>query len=144
MYFFGCAIGGREIMKRELVLGLLLVCGSIIIAGIVFVTQNEYVKEEIVIEVTVGDYAGIDVDTEKLTFGTIKPGMISERTIKLESDQPEEVTLTIEGISFVSVSQEKMVVTPGNPVVVTVKAEPPKEADKNTYVGKLIMLSKAL
>ncbi len=102
-------------------------------------------RQEIPIDVTIGDYVGINLDPGSLHFGTLLPGTSARRYFVLRADQEDiAISLIVADIPFVIPEATSFILHKGENRSVTFTAAPPKELEKRTYIGKLIILTKRL
>jgi len=89
----------------------------------------------------VGDHAGFDVDTEKITFGMVKPaGNSCTRFVFISNkkDHPLKVYISLHGnfADWVSVSEDYFVLQPGEEKKLSFSASAPGDAAYGNYTGK--------
>jgi hypothetical protein len=124
----------------SLVVFLVVVLGTVYL----FTLFMPYSVEEMPIFVYVGDKVGIDVNTTAVTFGTLMPGDGAERTVKIYAPVKEQVFLRVEGIDFVSLDVEEVVLEADQTTNVAIYAKPPEGTKKGPYEGKLLLVTKKL
>ena len=128
----------------------LLLC-SLGVALVLFFTILLYylfhplTRQEISIDLTIGNYIGINVDQDTLHFGTLRPGASAERSLILRADDYDiAVQLIVEDLPFVIPEEETLIIKQGESKAVRFFAKPGDDQEKKTYTGRLIILTKRL
>lgn len=97
-------------------------------------------SQEFGMRVTVGSYAGYDVTTSEIVFGTIPPGSISIRNITFSNNFtfPVRVEQTASGelAPWVSTHDNYFVLQPGEAKNLGVALELPTGIEHRNYTGK--------
>lgn len=100
-------------------------------------------KQVIPMELTVADYAGINVDTDKVYFGALPPGGSSTRTLSVSNTygRPLEVTLVARGqlAGWVGYSPRVFLLEVGESRQVNVTTVVPTNAKLGNYSGNTII-----
>lgn len=95
--------------------------------------------KELDMSLIVGSHTGIDVDTEKLTFGMIMPASSSTREVFISNkkDCPLKVYINFYGdfAEWVSVSEDYFVLKPGEEKKLSFSASAPRNAAYGNYTG---------
>lgn len=120
-----------------IIAGILIV---ILIGGSMYLLTQDYFVQTIPIVVPVGDYAGVNVETGNLTFGTLQPGMRGERSITLRVDEPTIIHIRITGIDFVHAATASLSVDAETPHHLTIRAQPPDDTPHGIYEGVLHLI----
>ena len=125
--------------KTKLIIIVLIVC-SITAFLTVFLTvsyERPYVSYDMYL--TVGDYVGVNTDTDALWFGTVMPGEMGNRWININSTEQSKVVLEVSGelASWVSVSDNNFIVESGENKSIKVTALVLETAKYGDYAGKL-------
>jgi len=130
-------------MKENHIFILLLVAALVSITFTILFYSFYKIADvkEINMSLIVGDHIGFDVDTEKLTFGMVKPaGSSSTRYIDLSNkkDYPLRVYINFYGslAECVSVSENYFILNPGEEKKLSFSAIAPRNAAYGNYTGK--------
>lgn len=91
------------------------------------------------IVIQVGDHVGFNVDQQTINFGTALPGSTVEREVVLTTDKDSLITLTIEGLDFVSPHESHFVLEKGKTKRASILATVPKNQPPGGYNGTLII-----
>lgn len=103
-----------------------------------------YDTTKIPIAVMVGDYAGFNIDTKNLNFGTVYPGAVSEREVAIETDKDVFVTLSVDGIKFVEPLENNFMLKAGERKNIVVRASILGGEPFGNYTGSLVVVSKRI
>jgi len=99
-------------------------------------------KNEIKINLDVGDHIGFNIDNEELNFGTVTPGNHAIRNITLSSNRDFDVKVKIKVNkykSWYSVSENDFVLNKGDNRTIVVRVDVPGDVNYGKYDAKLIM-----
>ncbi len=100
--------------------------------------------KEIPATVNVGGYIGVNVDTDKLYFGTLGAGNYAERSIHIENYKCGKCIVTIKSKGEISrwlgYSDAKFRIFKGEIKTVNVTLSIPKNAHEGTYDGTVRIL----
>lgn len=123
---------------------LALIVGVLIVAlFVVIIVPNLGFKQVIEMDLNVADYAGFNVDTDKLFFGSTTPGSTSRREIVVENIWEDELFVTLiatgELRGWSSFSDNKFVIKPGETKGVNITVSVPKNAEVRKYTGKTVI-----
>lgn len=125
---------------------LALLSLSLLIAYSMIPSASSKQEERINMHITVGNYAGFNVDTDALYFGTVVPGARSERTIRVENTGSKKITavLRVSGIleQWTVLSKNNFKIAPGMAENVSVKVTAPDDAKLGNYSSTLIIIFK--
>lgn len=115
---------------------ILLFAGIILFFSFFIYTHRPFIQT-IPITLTVGHYAGFNLTSTELNFGTILPGGTAERQITLVSLQNASAFLSLHGIEFITMDEQIALLQPGIPVVVHLVASVPENQTEGVYRGTL-------
>jgi len=134
----------KTTIKQLLLLFLLLL--FIAFFSVFFYYQiHPITKQEIPINLTVGDYTGVNLDTNEIHFGTLKRGSTAQRPVHLRAEYYDVVvSLYVEGIPFVYPEQETLIIRKGENTTVRLFATVDYLAPQKSYDGTLLVLMKKL
>lgn len=128
---------------------LLALC--ILVLLVIFLTVFLYTsfhpitQQRIPLDVTVGDYLGVNLDDDALHFGTLNPGSSSQRGILLRADNyAVAITLAVEGIPFIFPERDHLVLQQGEQEIVRVYAVTDILTPRKHYEGALVITAKKL
>ena len=122
--------------------GIVLV---IFITAFLYYTLHPVTKQVIPIDVTVGDYTGINLDSDAIHFGTLKPGSMAQRPVILRADEyAVEITLLVEDIPFVFPENSTITLQKGQNEAVRLFAVTDILTPQKKYEGRLLILTKKL
>jgi len=131
------------IMKKNYLFILLLVIALISITATNLFYSFYIIADvkEFNMSLIVGDYAGFDVDTERLAFGMVSPGGNScIRFIDLSNkkDYPLKVYINFYGnlAELVSVPENYFILQPNEEKKLSFSASAPRDAAYGNYTGK--------
>ncbi len=117
--------------------------------GLVSIIHDAYYTldvSEIEIDMAVGDRVGINLDTDKLWFGTLKPGSTAIRSIDIKNDYefPITVKLSVEGEleERIRISKSFINLEPGQTTKVEISANVPVKKKYGNYTSKLVIISR--
>ena len=130
-------------LKKLVWSGIILCC---LLAGLIIWTFFvKYETQKIPIFIRVGDYVGFNITQEKvINFGTVMPGGNSERSIVLTGERAEEITLHVENIDFIVLSEERLILQKDEKRIINLLAAVPQGLPKGTYEGELLVTSKRI
>ena len=136
-------------MKKKTRQFLVYMCILFVFALLVtifsYYTFHPLTRQEIPIQLSVGDYVGINLDTDALYFGTLRPDSQVERPLLFRADRyPISVQLIIENIPFVTAEESLFTLQKGESKAVRFFAQVDKDTEQKDYTGKLIVLTKKL
>ncbi|MBI1972925.1 hypothetical protein HYS50_02890 [Candidatus Woesearchaeota archaeon] len=135
----------HKLTQRYLWLLLFAVIILIFLTAFGYYMLHPVTQQVIPVDITIGDYTGINLDDDAIHFGTLKPGSLAQRPVRLRADAYDvEITLLVEGIPFVFPEQEKIVLRKGEQETIRLFAVTDLLTPRKTYEGRLIILSKAL
>lgn len=136
-------------MKKYLVF-LVLCVAAILFCSLTIIFYSFYNIKEIKtidMDLKVGDYVGINTDTDALHFGTINPGGFGTRSVLLSNnyDTTLKVKIKVYGdlAEFVSVQNNFVLLkneTKKIPFIVSI----PQEAVYGNYTGKAVFILKRI
>lgn len=136
-------------MRKKTSRLLFVLC--VLVLLVVFLTVFLYtffhpVTQQIIpMDVTVGDYLGVNLDDDALHFGTLNPGSSSQRTILLRAEYyAVAITLTVEGIPFVFPERNSFILQQGEQEIVRVYAVTDILTPRKRYEGTLVITTKKL
>lgn len=126
--------------KVTLFIVVLLVIGIVSLAY-TFLFASEI--EEFDMYLTVGDYVGLNVDTDALYFGTIFPDGSGYRTLTLGNDgffsKRVKIDVTGELRDWVWTAENNFILDRNENKEITVHVSVPKDAEFGNYTGRLRM-----
>jgi len=130
-------------VKKNYLFILLLVIALISITATILFYSFYIVEDvrEFDMSLIVGDHAGFDVDTEKISFGMIMPaGNSCTRYVFVSNkkNHPLKVYISLHGnfADWVSVSDNCFVLQPGEEKKLSFSASAPRDAAYGNYTGK--------
>ncbi|MDO8510770.1 MAG: hypothetical protein Q7S55_01245 [Nanoarchaeota archaeon] len=85
-------------------------------------------------------YVGFDLNKQNLTFGTLSPGAMAERTASSEYSKNATAYVWVEGdlSSWIIISPKKFETTPAVPQEIVFTALVPSTAREGEYNGKVV------
>ena len=131
--------------KKHLMLIFLLLFLIVILSVFFYYQRHPITKQEIPINLTVGDYTGVNLDMNELHFGTLKRGSTAQRPVNLRAEYYDvEVSLYVQGVPYVYPEQETVIIRKGENVTVRLFATIDYLAPEKSYNGTLLVLMKKL
>ncbi|MCF7910485.1 hypothetical protein K9L16_02325 [Candidatus Pacearchaeota archaeon] len=113
-----------------------------IIIFVIYISSNVIEKQEIFVELVIGNKSGFNLDPGKISFGEITYSSNSERKIYLKNnyDFPVKVELLVEGniTQFLNYKNQYFI-EPGKTEIATINAQSPEYAKLGYYSGNLII-----
>lgn len=134
-------------MKRNnLILMLVLICFFIMgTTSFFYFRYNTLSIEEYPMFLLVGDKLGIDVGSDIIRFGRIKPGGGSSRTFVLQNDYSQEVKINMRIFgdleSYASLSDNHFVLVPNETKEVMISVGVPNDLSFGNYTGTLRVIT---
>jgi hypothetical protein len=110
--------------------------------AVLFIHNYYYVVEEIPINIQIGEQFAIDLDPSKgIYFPEIPQGMVVSRAINISNNSgySKKIKLKIEGVSFVSLSDNNFIIKSGENKEIKVLINSSYEV--GVYEGKLLVYS---
>lgn len=136
-------------MRKKNLQRLLALC--VLVLLLIFLTVFLYTffhpvtRQTIPMDVTVGDYLGVNLDDDALHFGTLNPGSSAQRGVLLRADSyAVAVTLTVEGIPFVFPERDSLILQQGEQAIVRMYAVTDLLTPRKRYEGTLRIITKKL
>lgn len=134
-------------MKRidSFILISIVILFSILATTIIHSYYNTLEVNKIDVDLKVGDLVGINLDTDKLWFGTLKPGTTAMRSISVANDyeMPIIVSFAIKGSlqENIAFSDEELWLEPGSSSDVMIYANAPENMPYGNYTSTLMVIS---
>ncbi|MEK6839776.1 MAG: hypothetical protein AABX72_02455 [Nanoarchaeota archaeon] len=100
-------------------------------------------EQTIQIIVSVGPYAGFNVNSSLLHFGTLLPGSRAERTIHLRVQERSNVFLSSD-LPFILIEPSSLILEPDLDYLVRIIALIPKEQPLGLYSGTLLIRTQSI
>ncbi len=125
--------------KRILIAAIIGIC---LVAIVLYVIPLSVETKGIQINVVAERKVGINLDTDKVYFGTVPVGGSALRNITIaNSGSKKRFVLSVEGPlnDWISASQSKLVLWPGENKTVTLNIEVPKNATPGNYTSNLVI-----
>lgn len=125
--------------KRILIAAVIGVC---LVAIVLYVMPLSVETKGIQISVTAERKVGINLDTDKVYFGTVPVGGSASRNVTIaNSGSKKRFVLSVEGPlnSWISASQSKLVLWPGENKTVALHIEVPKNATAGNYTSNFVI-----
>ncbi len=123
---------------------VLLIIVLLLIFSLSFFVVTSYVDGEVLSSTSflytlnVTDYVGMNLDTDKLHFGGVRPGGSSSRSLNISSEFEGFVYLTSD-IDWLFVSEQGGFVGPDNPLKVDFSMVVPSGSDLGDYEGEIFI-----
>lgn len=131
--------------RRHLLILSLLVGIAIVGTLVFYYSLYPVTKQVIPVDITVGDYLGVNLDDDALHLGTIRPGSSAQRSIVLRADSSDsEIRVIVEGIPFLFPEYEVLTLKKGKSEVLRFFAVTDLFTPKKKYEGRIILLTKRL
>ncbi|GEM_PF-2856188 len=130
-------------MKKINVIGIVLLALLVTIFLTIWFygSMHSFVKQEIPIDLTVGDYMGINVDVDSLHFGTLRKDFSAEKKILIRADRADIfITLDVQDIPFVQPEVDYFFLKQGASREVILTATIDKDTPPGYYQGTLLIL----
>lgn len=131
--------------KKELIILISLV-GLIFILVAIFL-YNSYLilgVENVEFSVIVGDNVGLNVDTDRMYFGTVPLGGIAERGLSIRNDNypkaKARIHINSEISDWVSASNNNLFLKKGEEANVNFMVEIPSNVEKKEYNGSILVI----
>lgn len=93
-------------MKLPIVIGILLGLALLLSAIALLLQPSDQISYETYVKVD--DYVGINLQTDKIYFGTVSPGATGKRDITIGSEKMRYVRLQFEGVTAPWLSAQEM------------------------------------
>lgn len=125
--------------KRILIAAIIGIC---LVAIVLYVIPLSVETKGIQINVVAERKVGINLDTDKVYFGTVPVGGSALRNVTIaNSGSKKRFVLSVEGPlnDWISASQSKLVLWPGENKTVTLNIEVPKNATPGNYTSNLVI-----
>ena len=131
--------------KKHLLFLFSVILLIIFLTIFIYYLNHPVTKQTIPINLTVGDYTGVNLDTDMLHFGTLKPGSTAQRPVHLRAEYYDvAVSLYVQDIPFIYPEQETFILRKGEQTTIRLFAYVDYLAPKKDYEGKLLILMKKL
>lgn len=135
----------QKTTKHHLFLCAAAVLLVVLITAFFYYRAHPITRQEISIDLSIGDYVGVNADQDALHFGTLLPGASAERSLVLRADEyPITVQLIVQDLPFVVAEETDFVLAQGESKSVRFFARPDRQLEKKTYRGTLLILTKRL
>ena len=135
----------QKTTKRHIFLCTAAVLLVVTVTVFFYYLTHPITRQEISIDLSIGDYIGINVDQDALHFGTLQPGASAERSLVLRADEhPVAIQLIVQDLPFVVAEETNFILAKGESTSVRFFAKPDKQLEKKTYRGTLLILTKRL
>jgi uncharacterized membrane protein len=125
--------------KRILIAAIIIVC---LVAIVLYVMPLSVETKGIQINVVAERKVGINLDTDKVYFGTVPVGGSALRNVTIaNSGSKKRFVLSVEGPlnSWISASQSKLTLWSGENKTVTLNIDVPKNATPGNYTSNLVI-----
>ncbi len=134
-----------KLMTISLIVLFILISATMLVYNF-YVIQNVIVRE---MHLKVEDTLGVNTDTDKLWFGKVVPGGISERKVDITNEYnfPIFVSIKLDGelSDYVTVSENNFVLQPAEKRIVYYYATTTKETPLGNYTGiTRVVINRAL
>lgn len=133
--------------KNKFLFAIVIFLFSFFIFFLVYFLNSHLIleKREFLTELKVGDSVGFDLNNSVLTFGTIPPGLFSNRSIILENDYgfPVYFEFSAKGnIKDFLIFEKVILLGDGEKRSVDILAKVPGDSKEGAYSGKIIIILK--
>lgn len=129
-------------MEKKKITNIVIVIVILLFVGVLVFRPTGWVRE-IDMYITVDEYAGFNVGTEALFFGTVPAGGTSKRTLTIDNiwDTDLEVQLSTEGelAGWTHFSKQSFTLAVGGNETVDVAVSVPGDAAAGNYAGRTII-----
>ncbi|HLC72413.1 MAG TPA: hypothetical protein VJH37_02410 [Candidatus Nanoarchaeia archaeon] len=130
---------------RFLTLSLVFFFLVIGITILFYYTLHPLTKQTIPLDIFVGDYTGINLDSDAIHFGTVQPGSLAQRSVYLYAGSYDsEIALIVDGISFIFPENKTLYLHKGEGEAVRLFAATNANTPKKKYEGTLTILTKKI
>ncbi len=134
------AMEKKEIRRAA---ALIIIAILLTIAATIFVYFAVFDVAVLRFDFQVGDYAGINADTDMLHFGTGYPGSYLERHLTIKAD--EDAFIRIKStLDYVYPEKNSFVMYRGENKTIYLRVSIPDKAEKGLYEGKIAIFTKSL
>src|SRR3989344_3058823 len=128
-------------MEKNKILILLLVTAILSITLTYFFYQSAkiYSIKELKMNIIIGNYIGLNTDTDAIHFGTTLPGTSANREIVLNTDKNITVNLKLSGniSSFIKIPENNFILSKNMQKSIKLTSVIPLNATKGVYIGIL-------
>ncbi len=125
--------------KTSVITALILLTGFLITTTLWALTPTK--TQTLEAHVKIADYVGVNLDTDKLYFGTLKPGSTADRSISIKTSNKAVTTITTKGeiSDWLIASKTIIKTTPGKEENIKFTIITPKNATKGNHTGTIIV-----
>ncbi len=130
-------------MKKIKIITLVFLLALLTVLLTIFfsIRAHPLVKQEIPIDLTVGGYSGINVDTDALHFGTLLKNSSVDKVIVVRADLADSyIILDVQGIPFVQPEIKRLFLKQGESREVILRATVDERTQPGYYQGTLLIL----
>lgn len=128
-------------MEKNKILMLLLITAilSIILTYFFYQSAKIYSIKELKMDIIIGNYIGLNTDTDSIHFGTTLPGTSANREIVLNADKEMLVNLKLSGniSSFIKIPENNFILSKNMQKSIKLTSVIPLNATKGVYTGIL-------
>ena len=128
-------------MEKNKILMLLLITAilSVILTYFFYQSAKIYSIKELKMDLIIGNYIGLNTDTDSIHFGTTLPGTSANREIVLNTDKNITVNLKLSGniSSFIQIPENNFILNKDMQKSIKLTSVIPLNATKGVYMGIL-------
>lgn len=134
-------------MKKYQVFLILCAVALVCISATITFYSFFYIKEikTLDMDLKVGDYVGINADTDALHFGTISPGGVGTKSVTLSNNYEEKLAVKIklygDLAGFIDVKRD-FVLYENQSEKIAFTARVPQDAPYGNYTGRVVFVFK--
>ena len=118
------------ILSLVLIIGVFLVYASNKIIGYA-VYQVDY---------TIGDYAGVNLDSDAIHFGIVMPGTITKRTLRVATSKNANIDINLNNLDNIMADKDYFFLEANQSENVVLSLFVPLNAVKGHHSGKLVVM----
>ena len=131
-------------MHQQKLLGVVIGISIIISVLAIAFLFPKIETQTLPLEIIVGSYAGFNINTTSINFGTVLPGGMAEREITLTADEDSKISLSVEGIDFVTPQESILLMKAGMTRIAIIIAEVPMNQTLGVYRGTLLIQTQSI
>ena len=128
-------------MEKNKILMLLLITAilSVILTYFFYQSAKIYSIKELKMDIIIGNYIGLNTDTDSIHFGTTLPGTSANREIVLNADKNITVNLKLSGniSSLVQIPENNFILSKNMQKSIKLTSVIPLNATRGVYTGIL-------
>ena len=114
----------------------------ILIIGVLIIYINEKIIGYVTypVDYSIGDYAAFNLDSDAIHFGTVVPGAVIKRTLKIATSVDALIDVNLYNLENLAMSKDYFLLEANETEDLTLTLFAPFNAEKGYYSGKIVIL----